>query len=84
MYFKSFSMPFLIISFYGKILSPFVYVFNFCVGAGTTTLMSSSDGLDPYFFCRKMEKTRSINEEMDGEVFISRQIRQPSLYKYYD
>ena len=35
--------------------------------------MSFSDGLDPLFFRRKMEKTRSINEEMDGEVFIPHQ-----------
>ena len=28
-----------------------------------------------YFFRRKMEKTRSVREEMDGEVFISRQSR---------
>ena len=38
-----------------------------------TTLKSIFDGLDPYFFCRKMEKTRSMKEEMDGEVFISSQ-----------
>ena len=30
--------------------------------------MSISDGLDPYFFRRKMEKTQSVKEEMDGEV----------------
>ena len=36
--------------------------------------MSISDGLDPYFFCRKMERL-SVKEEMDGEVFISRQSR---------
>ena len=41
--------------------------------------MSISDGLDPYFFCRKMEKTRSMKEEMDGEVFISRQSRHFSV-----
>ena len=35
--------------------------------------MSISDGLDPYFFRRKMEKTRSVKEEMDGEVFIPHQ-----------
>ena len=35
--------------------------------------MSISDGLDPYFFRRNMEKTRSMKEEKDGEVFISRQ-----------
>ena len=37
--------------------------------------MSISDGLDPYFFRQKMEKTRSMKEEMDGEMFISRQSR---------
>ena len=37
--------------------------------------MSISDGLDPYFFRRKMEKTRSMKEEKDGEVLISRQSR---------
>ena len=35
--------------------------------------MSISDELDPYFFRRKMEKTRFMKEEKDGEVFISRQ-----------
>ena len=43
------------------------------MGAGITTLMSISDGLDLYFFRRQMEKTRSVEEKMDGEVFISRQ-----------
>ena len=37
---------------------------------GITTLMSFSDGLDPYFFRRKMERTRSMKEEMDEDVFI--------------
>ena len=46
-----------------------------CVGAGITTLMSFSDGSDRTLFCRKMEKTRSVREEMDGRVFISRQSR---------
>ena len=41
--------------------------------AGITTLMSISDGLDPYFFHRKVEKTRSMKEEMDGRVSISLQ-----------
>ena len=35
--------------------------------------MCLSDGLDPYIFRRMMEKTRSVKEEMDGMVFISRQ-----------
>ena len=51
----------------------FVYVIIYCVGAGITTLLSIFDGLNPHFFCRKIEKTRSMKEEMDGEVFISRQ-----------
>ena len=41
--------------------------------------MSISNGLDPYFFRRKMEKTRSMKEEMDGEVFVSHQSRHFSL-----
>ena len=53
----------------------FVYVYIYYVGAGITTLMSISDGSDRNFFCRKMEKTRSVKEEMDGRVFISRQSR---------
>ena len=40
---------------------------------GVTTLMSTSDGLDPYFFRRKKEKTRFMKEEMDGELFVTRQ-----------
>ena len=38
--------------------------------------MSISDGLDPIFFRRKMEKKRSVKEKMEEEVFISRQTRQ--------
>ena len=53
------------------------YVFIYCVGAGITTLMSISDGSDRTFSCRKMGKTRSVREEMDGKVFISRQSRHP-------
>ena len=53
----------------------------FFVGAGITTLMSISDLSDPYFFRRKIEKTRSLKEEMDGELFISRQSRHLFLYK---
>ena len=41
--------------------------------------MSISNGLDPYTFRRKMEKTRSVKEEMDGKVFISRQSRHISF-----
>ena len=39
--------------------------------------MSISDGTDRTFFCRKMEKTRSVKEEMDRKVFISRKSRHP-------
>ena len=53
----------------------FVYVIIYCVGAGITTLMSISDGSDRTFSCQKMERTRSVREEMDGRVFISRQSR---------
>ena len=49
------------------------FLIDTCVGAGKSTLMSISDGLRPYIFCRKIEKTRSTREEMDGKVFSSRQ-----------
>ena len=71
----------LLITSYGKFLSSFVYVIIYCVGAGITNLMSIFDGSDPYFFRRKMEKTRSVKEEIDGEMFISHQSRQRFLYK---
>ena len=56
-----------------------LFMFIYCVGPGITTLISISDGLHPYFFRRKMEKTRSMKEEMDEEVFISRQSRHFSF-----
>ena len=31
------------------------------------------DGLDTYFSRQNMEKTRSMTEEMEGEVFVSHQ-----------
>ena len=68
-------VQFLILSSYGKSFWSFVYVIIYCVGAGISTLISSSDWSDPYIFRRKMEKTRSVKEEMDGKVFISRQSR---------
>ena len=64
---------FLIFSSYRKSFWSFVYVIIFCVGAGISTLISISDWLDPYILRRKMEKTRSVKEEMEGNVFISRQ-----------
>ena len=42
-----------------------------------TTLMSISDGSDRTLFCRKMEGTRSVREEMDGSVFFSRHESAP-------
>ena len=41
--------------------------------------MCISDGLDPNKLRRMMEKTRSVKEEMDGMVFISRQSRHFSF-----
>ena len=46
----------------------FCITVNKGVGAGINTLMSISDGLGSSIFCRKMEKTRPMREEMDGEV----------------
>ena len=77
--FHVFSRCILSISSYGNFLSSFVYVIIYCVGAGITTLISISDGWDPYFFRRKMEKTRFVKEKMDGRVFISRQSRHFSF-----
>ena len=73
---------FLLIYSYEEPFRSYIYVIIYCVGAEITTLMSNSDGLDPYFFCRKIEKTRSMQEEMDGELFISRQNRHFSLIDY--
>ena len=78
-YFKVFYLilvRFLILSSYGKSFWSFVYVIIFCVRAVITTLntlISISDWSDTYIFYLKMEKTRSVKEEMDGEVFITRQ-----------
>ena len=65
----------LLIPSYEKLLSSFVYVVIYYVRAGITTLMSISDGWDPYFSCQKKEDTRSVKAEMDGEVFVYRQSR---------
>ena len=43
----------------------FVYVIIFCVGAGITTLMSISDGLDPYIFLSKVGKD-AVYERRNG------------------
>ena len=58
---------------YGKSFRSFVYVIIDCVSAGISTLMSISDGSDPYFFRQKMQMTRPMKGEMDGEVFIFHQ-----------
>ena len=49
----------------------FVIVIIYRVDSRMTTLMSISDGLDPYFFRRKVEKTWSMKDQIDGEVFNS-------------
>ena len=67
-------MSLLIFFFYGI---PFDLVFctiEYCVGAGVSTLIAISDGLDAYFFRQKMEKTRSMREEKDEKVFVFSQI----------
>ena len=88
------SVHFVIISSYGKSFWLFNYVIIYCVGAGINTLISISDWSDPYIFRRMMEKTRSVKEEMEGKLFISRQSRHiffeiimikvlfPTLYLY--
>ena len=68
-----------IFSSYGKTFWSFVYVIIYCVGAGISTLISISDWSDPYNFRRKVEKTRSVKEEMEGKLFISRQSRHISF-----
>ena len=57
-----------------KICWFFVYTKIYCVSAGISTLMHNSDGLGPYIFCRKMEKTRPLREAVDGKVFISAKV----------
>ena len=48
-----------------KNLSSFVYVIFYCVGAWITTLMSISDGSDPYFFPSKDGKD-AVHEGRHG------------------
>ena len=71
----------LLFSPYGNCLSSFVYFDIYCVGAEIATLMSISDGSDPYFFRRKMEKTRFVKEEMDREMFDPHKSRHLFFYK---
>ena len=70
---------FSLLSSYGKSLWSFVYDIIYCVGAGISTLISNSDWSDSYFFRQKMEETRSVKEEMEGKLFISRQSRHISF-----
>ena len=79
LYFETFFQGILLFSLYGKLLRSFVYVIIYCLDAGITISMSVFDGLDPYICRRKMEKTRSMGEELDGRVLISRQSRQYSF-----
>ena len=53
----------------------------YCVGAETTTLISTFDGLDPYFFPpeRRRDAVYGKNERMNREVFVSRQSRRFSI-----
>ena len=49
---------------------------QYYVGAGINTMMSVSNGLGPYIFCRELEKARIMRKEMDGKVvFFCRQSR---------
>ena len=71
-FFFSFRCIFIII-FFWKTSLIFCLCYFLC-WRRLTSLMSISDGLDPYLFRRKMEKTRSMKEEMGGEVFISARV----------
>ena len=72
-------LHFSILSSYGKTFGSCVFVIIYCVGAGISTLITISDWSDPHNFRRKMEKTRSVKEEMEGKMFISRQSRHISF-----
>ena len=72
-------LQFLILSLYGKSFWSFVFVIIYCVVAGISTLISISDWSDLYIFRRKMDKTRSVKEEMKVKLFISRQSRHISF-----
>ena len=78
--FRLILVHFSILSSYGKSFWLFAYVVIYRVGAGLSTLISISDWSVPYIFRRKMEKTRSVMEEMEGSLFISRQSRHPFLW----
>ena len=50
---------------YEELFWSFVYFIGYCVGAGITTLISLSNGLDPYTFQPKDEKD-AVYEGRDG------------------
>ena len=56
-----------------------ILIFNMSARVALSFLMSVSDGLDPYIFLRKMEKTQPMRQELDGKVFISRRSWQFSF-----
>ena len=66
---------FLVLSFYRNFFRSFVYFFNNLLCRRVNKHFDVHfDGFDPSFFCRMMEKTLSMREEMDKKMFISRQI----------
>ena len=61
--FHSVLLHILILPSYEIFFWPVVNVIIYCVGAGISTLVSFSDGLDPYIFRGKLEKMRSLNKK---------------------
>ena len=51
------------------------FVNQWQIGVGKINLIFTPDGLGPSTFCRKMESTRLVKEEMNGNVFVSRLCR---------
>ena len=47
------------------VFDPFVFVFIYCVGKGIATLISFSDGSDPYFLVWKNGK-HAVHERKNG------------------
>ena len=56
---------FLVISFYAKPFWSFVYFIIHCAGAGITTLISISDGLDAYF-CPSKDGKDAVYDRKNG------------------
>ena len=73
-----------LISFFGELLSSFVYVIISCVGIGITTLMSISDRSDPYLFLSKDGKN-AVHEGRNGRrgVYFTPE-SELSLYRKHD